>query len=74
MSEVLGKLGPLESRFFGFVDLLGARSENWVMLNSLVWTEANALLQLLYSIQNGSHETRNLALRRMIGNFFAFDR
>ena len=73
VAECLEKIGDSSEDFFKFVDLLEERSENWKLVNSFLWNECSALVHLLQSLQSGIHSDRNIAIKRMIPNFFSLD-
>ena len=74
LEECVKELQNFTSAFFEFVEKLGKKSENQQLLNAFVWQDCSALLQLILSIQTGDIESRNLAMKRIIPMFFAFDR
>ena len=67
-------LKPFSEKFYSFLTKLSEKSENYRLINSFVWEDCSALLQLLSSIQSGDIEERDIAMKRMIPLFFAMDR
>ena len=61
--------------FNKFIDLQNRKSEKLYMINEFIYQDCGALFFffLIQSIQTGDYQERNLAVKRIIPIFFAFD-
>lgn len=73
LEDTVNSLKPLASHFETFISLQSEKDENWNLLNTFLWTDVSAMLQLLRSIQTGNFEERLIAMKRMIPLFYAMD-
>ena len=73
IEDLLESIKHFNEEFVKFVQVLSQRSENFYLLNTFLWTEVSALIQLLHSIQVGDFDSRITACKRMTPLFFSMD-
>lgn len=73
LPNLMRKLQPFAGEFSKFIALQNSKSEKLYMINEFIYQDCGALFQLIQSIQTGDYQERNLAVKRIIPIFFAFD-
>ena len=73
LPKLLENLEPFQSQFNQFIKLQNTKSEMLLLINEFLFEDCSALFQLLNAIQTGNYSERNLAMKRMMPVFYAFD-
>ena len=73
LPNLMRHLQLFAGEFNKFIALQNRKSEKLFMINEFLFEDCSSLFQLIHSIQTGDYTERNLAVKRLIPCFFAFD-